>query len=338
MPILVMRRDTADGPQVRTDQVRGMLGLSDRGAMRRLFAHLIAGDADAMLADLDAQHSLGVDPLAVVRGLLAMVHAITLHKASGRVRTVHGEEDRAALAEWAGKLGNARLHRLWQLLLKGHDEIEVAPIPREACEMALLRVLYASTLPDPGTLARRLNDAPAAPEPRPAGTPFRAHPCRLTCARQFAAMGNGRARRPHPQPRALATIADIVDLLDSGGRLLLAGQVKARHAADRNRRGPADLSVGQRPRRLCAAAARGAGGHHRASLDGGTRRGRCDAQPCRAGKAARSGDARRNSEPSVGEGDAGGVSRCGYRPKIHWTAADPSPHDGDTLPTRSAKA
>ncbi len=77
--------DASEGaPQVRAEQVRSMLGLSDRGAMRRLFAHLIAGDADAMLADLDAQHSLGVDPVAVMRGLLAMVHAITLQKSAGR--------------------------------------------------------------------------------------------------------------------------------------------------------------------------------------------------------------------------------------------------------------
>ena len=325
--------DHGDGPQVRTDQVRGMLGLSDRGAMRRLFAHLIAGDADALLADLDAQHSLGVDPLAVVRGLLAMVHAITLHKASGRIRTVHGEEDRAALAEWAGKLGNATLHRLWQLLLKGHDEIDVAPIPREACEMALLRVLYASTLPDPGTLARRLNEAPAAPEPR------------QEAPRSEAPAPDGSppwetvAHTSPPQARALATIADIVDLLDTGGRLLLAGQVKSDMRP---------IEIGED--RLMYQSASGRDDYvpllreALADITGRrwhVERGEGDAMPSLAEQEKQQEAMLRDeilNHPLVLATQAAFPDAHIDPAKIHWIEADPSPHDGDTLPTRSAKA
>ncbi|HEX8374205.1 MAG TPA: hypothetical protein VF606_03390, partial [Geminicoccaceae bacterium] len=55
------------------------------------------------------------------------------------------------------------LHRLWQQLLKGLDEVARAPLPLEAAEMALLRVIHASQLPDPGELAASLaSGRPAA--------------------------------------------------------------------------------------------------------------------------------------------------------------------------------
>jgi DNA polymerase-3 subunit gamma/tau len=145
-------------------QVREMLGLSDRGAVRRLFALLLSGDAPAVLAALAEQHALGVEPAALFRGLLEAVHGVTRAKAGGAPDPAQSTEERQALEEWAGKLGHATLHRLWQLLLKGLSEVETTAMPMEAAEMALLRVVHASTLPDPGELLRRLQSG----EPMPA--------------------------------------------------------------------------------------------------------------------------------------------------------------------------
>jgi DNA polymerase-3 subunit gamma/tau len=47
---------------------------------------------------------------------------------------------------------------LWQLLLKGHDEVKTAPDPLVAAQMALLRVLHAADMPDPGGLVRKLEE------------------------------------------------------------------------------------------------------------------------------------------------------------------------------------
>jgi DNA polymerase-3 subunit gamma/tau len=58
-------------------QVRNMLGLSDRGAIRRLLGLLLAGDAPGALAAVREHHDLGVEPNALFRGLLESVHGIT---------------------------------------------------------------------------------------------------------------------------------------------------------------------------------------------------------------------------------------------------------------------
>jgi DNA polymerase-3 subunit gamma/tau len=144
-------------------QVREMLGLSDRGAVRRLFGLLLAGDAPAVLAALEEQHALGVEPAALFRGLLEAVHAITRAKAGGAPDPAQSVEERDAVQGWAARLGHATLHRLWQLLLKGLAEVEGTAMPMEAAEMALLRVVHAGQLPDPGELLRRLQSGEAMP-------------------------------------------------------------------------------------------------------------------------------------------------------------------------------
>ena len=141
---------------VTADQVRDMLGLSDRGAIRRLFGQVLAGDVPAVLSSVAHQHALGVEPAAMLKGLLETVHGVTRAKVGGADDPALSAEEREAFGDWASRMGFATLHRLWQLLLKGHAEVQTAVLPREAAEMALLRVVHASQLPDPQDLARRI--------------------------------------------------------------------------------------------------------------------------------------------------------------------------------------
>ena len=201
-----------EGGQVNAAAVRDMLGLSDRGAIRDMMALLLAGDALGALAALRRQYDLGVDPLGVLRGLLETVHATTLVKLGAAVEPGQATEERAALETWNATLSFAALHRLWQLLLKGHEEVGRAALPIEACEMALLRLVHASTLPDPGELARMIQNGmpPVAATPAPA-LPSTAPPS--TAPREPAAAAL-------PQ-----SIEAIVTVLETAGELALASRV-----------------------------------------------------------------------------------------------------------------
>ena len=158
-----------EGGGVTAAAVREMLGLSDRGAVRDLFALVLAGDGPAALAQLRRQYDLGVDPLSVLRALLETVHGVTLAKVGTPPDPAQPQEERDARGDWAVALSFPALHRLWQLFLKGHEEVGRAALPIEAAEMALLRAIHASTLPDPGELARQLASGAltAAPAPTP---------------------------------------------------------------------------------------------------------------------------------------------------------------------------
>jgi DNA polymerase-3 subunit gamma/tau len=163
------------GGAVSAAQVRDMLGLADRGRIRRLLELILAGDAKAVLAELDEAHELGIDPTQLLRGLMEALHAATRVKAGAAPDALQSAEERASAEDMAGKLSWGALHRLWQLLLKGLQDVDVAPEPREAAEMALLRLIHAADMPDPASLLAKLSGegaatvAAASPAARPSG-------------------------------------------------------------------------------------------------------------------------------------------------------------------------
>ncbi|KQN28491.1 DNA polymerase III subunit gamma/tau [Sphingomonas sp. Leaf34] len=222
-----------EGGGVTADAVRQMLGLSDRGAVRDLLTLILAGDGAGALAAMRRQYDYGVDPLSVLRSLLETVHGITLTKVGTPPDAAQPAEERAAREEWAASLGYPALHRLWQLFLKGHDEVAKAALPIEAAEMALLRAIYASTLPDPGELARQIASGAA-----PAATPSLPTP-----ASQPAPV----AKAPEPiGPILPPTFEALVDLLDEQGGLAIAARL--RHGARIVSYAPPELILsGSRP-------------------------------------------------------------------------------------------
>jgi DNA polymerase-3 subunit gamma/tau len=152
------------------------------------------------------QYDLGVEPSAVLRGLLESIHGITRAKVGGASDPAQSLEERDAYADWASRLGYATIHRLWQLLLKGLGEVNTAAMPLQAAEMALLRVIHASDLPDPGLLAEKLANGETISVAAPAAA---------------APAGPGAAAASAP-PRDFAS---LVQLLETGGKPHLAQQL-----------------------------------------------------------------------------------------------------------------
>jgi DNA polymerase-3 subunit gamma/tau len=192
-------------------QVREMLGLADRGRVRQLLSTVLSGDAEKALAELDEAHALGVEPTALLRGLMEAVHAVTRAKAGGGGDLLVSAEEREASADLAGKLGWGSLHRLWQMLMKGLTDTTQAPDPHEAASMVLLRIIHAAELPDPASVIARLQGggtvALGAAAPSPPASPVAAAPAASATATQPA------------------SFAELVDLLDRNGKKIVGQQL-----------------------------------------------------------------------------------------------------------------
>ncbi|UUR08553.1 DNA polymerase III subunit gamma/tau [Sphingomonas glaciei] len=213
------------GGEVKTEAVRDMLGLADRGRIRRLLSLLLAGDASGSLAELDEAQALGIDPAALLRGLMEQVHAASRAKAGRGGDPLASVEERTASEELGGSLGWSQLHRLWQLLLKGLSDVSLAPDPNEAAAMVLLRLVHAADLPDPAALLARLQGqgegATSSPAPRPA-----------------AAAPAPRAELPVPPAPAQAAppettapslpggFGELVDFIEGKGKAIRAVQLR----------------------------------------------------------------------------------------------------------------
>jgi DNA polymerase III subunit gamma/tau len=160
--------DLDSGSRISAGQVRDMLGVADGAVARDLMAAVLAGESVAAIDLLRAAYARGMDPLAQVRALMSLAHGIALARISRGGDPAMTPEDRAAVDLWAQQIGMARAQRLWQLLLRAHEEVARANDAQMAAEMAILRLIHAGTLPDPDELARLLKgqgDGGAGPEP-----------------------------------------------------------------------------------------------------------------------------------------------------------------------------
>jgi DNA polymerase-3 subunit gamma/tau len=151
------------GGAVTAEQVRDMLGLADRGRIRDLLELVLSGDAAAALKGMDEAHDLGMDPASIIRGLMEALHSATRAKAGAQTEALLSAEQRDFSEKLADRLSWGQIHRLWQMLLKGLSDVNVAPDPQEAATMAILRLIHSAELPDPSVLLKRLDGVSAAP-------------------------------------------------------------------------------------------------------------------------------------------------------------------------------
>src|SRR3546814_6906859 len=81
---------------VSATQVREMLGLSDRSAIRDLFGLVLEGDAPGMLAAPKSQYALGTAPVELFREQRELVHGVTRTKVTGgELSGARAEEQRS---------------------------------------------------------------------------------------------------------------------------------------------------------------------------------------------------------------------------------------------------
>ncbi len=215
--------------EIGEDQVRDMMGLAHRGRLFDLFDLLMKGDAAGALALFGELYQSGADPALLLQDLLELTHWLT------RIKLVPETVEDPAAAEverrrgrdLAGRLSVPVLTRAWQMLLKGLGEVQAAPSPLQAAEMALIRLTHAADMPPPGELARRLLDSEAASPPPAPVTPLPV----LDSPR--AAVPAAPLPAPPPAPAEAAaqpqSFAEVVALADARGDLILRTNL-ARHA------------------------------------------------------------------------------------------------------------
>jgi len=144
-----------DGAAVSGEQVRTMLGLADRIRILDLFALAATGDGKGALVEMRSQYDDGADPAIVMRDMLDICHEVSRAKTLGTDAAFDAAPDQIArLQDLAEKLSLGQLTRIWQMLLKAHGEVRMAPAPLAAAEMALLKLSVAGQMPPPELAAQ----------------------------------------------------------------------------------------------------------------------------------------------------------------------------------------
>jgi DNA polymerase-3 subunit gamma/tau len=201
-----------EGDTVSAAQIRDMLGLADRAQTIALFEMAMRGQAAEALQAFAALYALGADPVVVMLDLLDHAHAASVAKALGPDSLGLPSDQAASLAQIGAAASAGILSRVWQMLLKAHDEARRAPDPKAAVEMALIRLCYAADLPGPEEALKALRDgAPIGGEGRPSPGGGSVGGGGMTAAaRQIAPQ-----IAPSAQPASPQSFEDVVALIEA---------------------------------------------------------------------------------------------------------------------------
>lgn len=136
---------------INNDVVKKMLGLADRSQTLSLFENLIKGNMEVVLNDISEQYVNGATPMIILQDLINIAHDMAKVKiVPALLNSVNlSEIEKKTFSELSNSCSLAVLSKIWQMLIKGISELNMAPSAVEALEMILLRVAYSASLPTP---------------------------------------------------------------------------------------------------------------------------------------------------------------------------------------------
>ena len=133
-----------------------MLGLNGYEKNIELFELCLSNQCSEALKVYDEILQNGVQPLQVISNLLEISHLaskINVIKSD----TNMNESIQKKISEISTN-GLPKLVRLWQILIKSFEELKYAPNEEQAGSMAIIKLCYGSSLPDPSQFLEKISE------------------------------------------------------------------------------------------------------------------------------------------------------------------------------------
>ena len=201
---------------VQESLVDTMLGYTGRKDIFELFDALLRGDAAKVLETLTRAYDNGADPKTILHHVSEVVHAVTLSKATPlAVKNLgYTTQEQKILKAWGETLSMPVLTRLWQVLVKGLEELSVTSLVKQGVDMVLLRACYLCDLPTVDRVLRHLSTA----APTNAQVVLVNEPSTVPSTTSSTTSSTQPAQKKNP---ALTSFPDIVALFDQHKEPLL---------------------------------------------------------------------------------------------------------------------
>ena len=128
------------GGEVKSAQVRAMLGMIDSHFTGQLIKQVVAGESATLLQTVAEMSELSVDYHSALDEMLSMLHNISLYQVDSQALQWKGVD--ADEVENLAAIADAELLQLlFQIALVGKRDLPMAPDPRTGFEMVLLRMV-----------------------------------------------------------------------------------------------------------------------------------------------------------------------------------------------------
>ena len=143
--------------QIEDNAVAAMLGQAGRMDAIQIVKAALMRQADQAMAGLDNAIKSGAEAIMIIADMLDYIHMASRIAAGGSIADLP-EAEQAELDHMAKDITLSRLARAWQIMLKGHGEVNLAPDPHAAADMVLIRLAHVANMPTPGDLVKKLKD------------------------------------------------------------------------------------------------------------------------------------------------------------------------------------
>ena len=139
--------------------VEKMLGLTDKVKVIELFENLLKGDFSAASQSFAEFYSYSSDVSQLVLDLMEITHKTTSVKLIKSYKLEgYSQFQQEKISNIAREISLNSLTRIWQMLLKGNQEIVSSASPKMAFEMLLARICYMVALPNLQQVLLNLNE------------------------------------------------------------------------------------------------------------------------------------------------------------------------------------
>lgn len=157
LSILDQILNVADNNSLTAQQVREILCVSDDSDLLDLFRLIVSSNLKDSISKYREIIANGISAKAVLTRLMDFVYFVTCAKSNLKIpdQTL-SEEPENKLRNAAQSMTLSSLSRIWQMLVKGADELKICDRQEIALEMLIIRVIYASHLPDLDEFLKKL--------------------------------------------------------------------------------------------------------------------------------------------------------------------------------------
>ena len=138
---------SSEGQEIGIDQVNKTVGLTNQNHLLSLFGYIIEGKIESSIELLKEVYNKGAEPKQIIEDMLRLNYNLILFIASKKTAHILTEYNKDKIDVILIKCNLPFLNQIWQMLIKGKEEISKVSHAMEALEILVIRIAYSCQLP-----------------------------------------------------------------------------------------------------------------------------------------------------------------------------------------------
>ena len=148
----------SENDEVSVEDINATIGYSGNKILLDIFIAIVQGDSKLAIESLTKSYDLGSSADVIINELLHLTYTLLRFQSTKESETIYEEYNKEQIDLISEKTSLSLLNQFWQLLLKGREEMKIAPQDIEALEIIIIRLSYSAKLPTIEQLVYSINN------------------------------------------------------------------------------------------------------------------------------------------------------------------------------------